>query len=396
MSSGHFRHFWEHYLAPHPSREVRELWLSAAIRDFAVAMVMVFEPIYLYRLGFSAIAILGFYAVLYLLYFFLLPIGYRIAAKRGFEHTMVLASPFLILYYLSFFAIAWDWRFIFLALVTLVIQKMLYWPSYHADFAIWHKNSESGREISNLSALLSLSAALAPVVGGLVIAFGGFPALFVLVSVLIVVSNLPMLTTPEKASQATVPYGASVRRVFKPANRRHLLSFLGFGEEIVALVLWPIFIALKVPDLLSIGAIITLAMVVKLLVTLYVGGLVDEGARMPVLRNGVIFTLGSWVIRPLVAGGLGVFLFDSFYRVAKNMTLVPMTATIYDNAQQRDGVEYIVFFEMALALGKILACLVGIAIFWLVPGAWWLIFLMAGALTLLYGLMPEDGDGFVK
>jgi hypothetical protein len=394
MSAGHFRHFFEHYLAPHPAREVRELFMSRALRDFAVALVMVFEPIYLYREGFGVIAILAFYAVLYALFFFLLPLGYRIARQRGYEKTMALSTPFLILYYLAFFGIAWDWRFIFLALAALAIEKMLYWPAYHSDFALWHKGSESGREVAGMAAILSLTGALAPLIGGAVIALGGFTSLFLLVAVILVISNIPMLLTPERVEPEPVPYWPAVRRVFKHQNRRHFWAFMGFGEELIALVLWPVFIGIAVPDLLSLGAIITLAMAVKLAITLYVGGLVDEGARMPVLRNGVVFSAASWLIRPLANGPLGVFLFDSFYRVSVNMTIVPITAITYDNALDKGGTEYIVFFEMVLSLAKIAACLLGMLVFWLVPDGWWIIFLIAGAFTVLYTLIPEDANDF--
>lgn len=396
MSSGHFREFWEHYFAPHPAREVRELFMSRAIRDLAVAMVMVFEPIYLYRQGFSIFAILGFYAAVYVVFFFLLPIGHKVARRKGYEHTMLFATPVLIIYYLSFFAIGWDWRFIFLAVVALGVQKTLYWQSYHSDFALWHKHSEAGREIADMTALLSLTRAIAPLIGGVVIALGGFSALFILVSVILVVSNIPMLATPERVIPIRTQYLPAMKRLFAKPNRRHFWTYIGYGEELIALVLWPIFIALKVPDLLTLGAIVSLAMGAKVVVTLYVGSLVDDGARMPVLRNGVVFSIGSWLIRPLVAGGLGVFLFDSFYRVSKNMTNVPLTATAYDNTQGSGGTDYIVFWEMALCLGKLAACLLGMLVFWLFPDGWWLIFILAALFSILYTLMPTEKTPFVR
>lgn len=384
------RRYVGHYLAPHPSRGIRELYASKVILDFAVALVMLYEPIYLYRQGFSVISILGFYLGVYFLCFFLLPLGGKIGRMVGYERAMALSGPFLILYYLSFVAISGDWRFVVPAAVMLAIQKSIYWPSYHADFAASSQGPETGREISNLTALTSLVTAFAPALGGMLVMLGGWVTLFAVVIVLVIASNIPMLITPEISAGRGLPYLSAVRRVFRSENRRRFLAYLGYGEEMIALGLWPVFIALKVPDLLSLGMIVSSAMIVRVLVVLYTGGLVDEGARQPVLRNGVVFTAGSWLIRPLAVGGLGVFLFDAFYGVSKNMVAIPMASINYElSRSDRAEIDHAVFFEMALGVGKALACLLAMAIFWVFPDGWWLAFLLAGAFTALYALMRD-------
>ncbi len=392
MPTGHLRHYLEHYLAPHPTQEVREMFISTAILDFATSAVMVFEPIYLYTLGFSLTGILWFYVAVYALYFLLLPIGGRICHSHGYEHTMLFSSPFLILYYLSFFAISYNRLFIIAAVGALAIQKILYWPGYHSNFATWSQPAEGAREISNMSALVAFVSALAPVAGGLVAAAAGFKVLFVAVAVLILISNIPLLQTPEFFVPKKFSYGAAVTRVFRRENRRKLVACLGFGEELIALVLWPIFIVMIIPNLLSLGALISLSMVANVIVTLYVGGLCDDGEKIPVLRSGTVFTFGSWIARVMVTGGLGVFLVDSFYRVSKNMIGVPLTALIYDEARRGSATEEVVFFEMALSLGKISAALLGIVIFSMMPGFWSAIFVLAGVFAALYAVMRERGE----
>ncbi len=389
MPTGHLRHYLEHYLAPHPTQEVRELFVSTAILDFATSAVMVFEPIYLYTLGFGLTQILWFYVAVYGLYFLLLPIGGRICHRHGYEHTMLFSSPFLILYYLSFFAISYNRLFVIAAVAALAIQKILYWPGYHSNFATWSQPAEGAREISNMSALVAFVSALAPVIGGLVAAVLGFKVLFVAVSILILISNIPLLRTPEFFVPKKFSYGNAVARVFRKSNRRRLIACLGFGEELIALVLWPIFIATIIPNMLSLGAVISLSMVANVVVTLYVGGLCDDGEKIPVLKSGTVYTFGSWIARVLVTGGLGVFLVDSFYRVSKNMIGVPLTALIYDDARRGAATEEVVFYEMALSLGKISASLICIVLLTLLPGFWAGVFVAAALFTALYAVMRE-------
>jgi hypothetical protein len=390
MPTGHFRHYLEHYLAPHPSSEIRELYLSTAILSFATSAVMIFEPIYLYTLGWSLPAILLFFAAVYLLYFLFLPIGGRICRKHGFEHTILWSSPFLILYYICLFATVYSGWFLAFAAVFLTIQKILYWPGYHANFATWMKPSEEGREVSNMSALLGFATALAPALGGLVATQFGFKALFGITAVLILLSNIPLLRTPEIFMPKEFPYFDSIRRLFTRANRRKTLAYLAFGEELIALVPWPIFISLVIPDFASLGIVVSMAMVANILVTLYVGRLCDEGGRLSVLRSGAVFTAASWAVRVFVSGGLGVFLIDSFYRVSKNMLGVPFTAMVYDGAKRNGIVEDVILFEMALSLGKLSAALIAALIFILSPNFWTGIFILAAVYTCLFAFMPKE------
>src|SRR5688500_12961480 len=256
MPSGHLRGYIEHYFAPHPSRPMKELFLSTALLNFATGAVMLFEPIYLHSIGFSAVQILLFYAALYVVYFLLLPLGGKICRRHGYEHTILFSSPFLIVWYLAFFAIPTHPAFIAVAILSLAIQKILYWPGYHANFATWSDASEGSREVSTMAAVAGLAATFAPALGGLLIAAAGYKALFIGVSVIILLSNVPLLKTPELYMPQPFPYVQAVKRVFKKENRRKLIGFMGFGEELIAMVVWPLFLAIMVPDAAVLGAII--------------------------------------------------------------------------------------------------------------------------------------------
>ena len=389
MPTGHLRHFIEHYFAPHPSTELREMFFATAILDFATASVMVFEPIYLYSVGFSITQILYFFIALYVLYFFLLPLGGRICRGHGYEHSILYSSPFLIIYYLSLFATRFDRRFILAALFALAIQKILYWPGYHSNFATYGDGKEVGREVSNRYTMASLASALAPLVGSLIIARSGFASLFIFVSILILLSNLPMMKTPELFVPKDFPYVDAVKRVFERGNARKFFAFFGYGEELVALVLWPIFISLMVKDFVYVGTIVSLSMFVTILVTLYVGRLSDEGNRTAVLRTGTIYTAASWFVRPIVTGGFGAFLTDLFYRVAKNTMSVPQVAMIYDDARKNHVMRTVIFFEMSLALGKVAAALLAVAACWYLKNPWIAIFIIAGVFSSLFSLLKD-------
>lgn len=392
MATGHFRSYMEHYFAPHPSRQVKELFASTAILNFATGTVMLFEPIYLRTIGFSVVQILLFYAALYVVYFFLLPLGGKICRRHGYEHTILFSSPFLIVWYLSFFAIPYHPAFIGVAILSLAIQKILYWPGYHANFATWSVKAEEGREVSNMAALAGLAAVLAPAFGGFLIVTAGYKALFIVVSVLILLSNVPLLKTPELYMPQPFAYAPAMRRLFAKANRSRLAAYMGFGEELLALVAWPLFLALMVPDAARLGAIVSFAMLANIAATLYVGRVSDDGGKTAVLRSGTVYTAASWLVRAFVTGGFGVFLIDSFYRIAKNMVNVPLLTMVYDDAKDGEVMDGVVLFEMALSLGKILAAILAAGALWLWPDAWIAVFAIGAGFTLLFAALRGRED----
>ena len=191
MPSGNVRSYIEHYFAPHPTQQVRALFVSSAILNFAVGAIALFEPLYLHSIGYSIPKILLFYAAIYVLYFFLLPLGGRICHRHGYEHTILFSSPFLVLWYVALYAIPWHHAFIFIAMGALVMQKILYWPGYHTNFATWSTKIERGREVADMAAIVGLAAVVAPAIGGAVIAAFGYKTLIVGVAILILLSNIP-------------------------------------------------------------------------------------------------------------------------------------------------------------------------------------------------------------
>ena len=377
------------FFATRLSYQVRELYLSVSIVDFAVAMVAIFEPIYLYQIGFSIERILYFYLAVYAGYFIFIPLGAKFARRFGYERAILLGSPFLAAYYLALFLIPQHPGFIAAAIAAFVVQKMFYWPGYLADFARFGKGSERAREVSNLLLVAMVVSILGPVAGGFVISQWGFVALFAAATALIFASNLPLLATPERFTPVPFSYFRSFRRLFYRENRRNFFGFLGFGEELVGMVVWPVFIYTIVSDFFELGSIVAASTLATTLALLFVGRMADgdRGDRRSILNIGAIFSSGAWLLRLLVQGAFGVFATDALGRAAKNVVVVPLLAETYDHANQTSIMKTVIFFEMSLIVGKILAILAALAAFRWFPESFTALFILAALMTPLYSLI---------
>lgn len=378
------------FFARHLRREVKELYVSVAIFDFAVAMVALFEPIYLWKIGFSIFHILLFYLSVYGLYFFILPLGAKIAKGYGFEHSILYSSPFLILYYLSLFAIPYSPLFVGAAVIAFAIQKTLYWPGYYGDFAIYSNDGERGKEVGNLALAASVSAVAGPFIGGMLAHFFGFASLFMIASAAILASNIPLFSTKEIFISKSFVYFKTYKNLIDPNNRKLLFGYLGYGEEFIFMYVWPVFIFLIVKNEFSAGGLTAAAALIMMFVLLYVGKMTDNGGKHSVLKTGVVISAVSWVMRFLPASPLSVFFAETITRIGRNMTQVPIFTGMFDRARRTGHImESAVFFEMCLILGKILVIVILMAAFLIFPEPWFwpIAFMLAGAMTLLYGLL---------
>src|SRR5438045_1983879 len=92
------------YFATSIRRQIGELYVSTAIADLALAMVMLFEPIFLYSVLHLRIEqILIYVASLYAFYILLIPLGAKFSSKFGYEHGIYMSIPFQILFWLSLY-----------------------------------------------------------------------------------------------------------------------------------------------------------------------------------------------------------------------------------------------------------------------------------------------------
>lgn len=376
-------------LFPHSlSRQVKGLYESVAIMDLALAMVMIFEPIYLLSIGLSLPYILLFYLAVYVLYFLLIPLGARFAKQFGYEKAIMISSPFLVGLYLSFFAAAnHHYAWIAIAAICYAIQKTFYWPGYHADFARYSEQKEESREISNLVVISSVVYIVGPFLSGIIITVLGFKALFIIVSILILVSNIPLYMVPERFTPMPFNYFESYKRLFTKEYWRATLASFGYAEEFVVLVVWPIFVYVTVKSFFNVGMVVAAATFVTLLVTLYIGKQTDAAKdKHHILKSGSVLYAFVWFLRFLAHTPFGVFVVDTLSRITKNIVSVPFISITYEEARNNSVMNRVVVFEMALVIGKIFAILVCLLL-WHLTGSYIPLFIFAGLATLLYGVL---------
>lgn len=380
------------YFANSIRREIGELYASTAIADLSIAIVVLFEPIFLYQvLKLSLGEVLLFFALVYGCYIVFIPFGAKIVSWFGYEHGILFSIPFQILYWLLLFGSEHSIYLVYLAPIALAVEKSLFWPSFHAICSRFARDNQRGREFSVLYAIVNIAHIVGPFIGGLIAEHYGVKASFIVASIIYSASFIPLFSTKEVFIPKIYMFRDTIslyRRYWTKA-----LGYMGFGEEMLVLTVWPIFIYLVIKDYEDTGLLVTVATLIATVLALYIGKVTDSYSKQLLVKVGSFFYFLVWLARLVIVSTWGVFALDSLSRTSKDLVFIPVSTLVYERAESTKIMPYVVFFEQSLAIGKLIAALLAIVIFSFVGSfltlgaAFIIVFALAGVFSLLYMLI---------
>lgn len=376
----------ERFFSVHPRPELRELYLFSIFFSFANSLILIFEPVFFYAQGFPLAFIALYYALHYTLYTLVLPLGGAFASRFGVERSLALSMPLFVVYFITLAAMPDNPELFWVAWVLLTLHKMFYWPSYHADVCRYGHTRGRGTELSWLFALAHGAGVLGPLAGGLVATYLGFPILFVVAAALALTASMPLLRTPERVRWSRFTYAAPWRLIVSPTFRRARLTMIGWGENFVDLVFWPIFMFIVVGSPAALGYIAAFTVLLMTLYGFLVGDMSRGALRRWVLRLHVPAMIAGYLLRPLAAGRVLVLLTEALARTSFLGVQIPHWQLLYAEGRRAGPVRYVVALETTLAISKAALAFALAGVFAVLnPYAGFTVaFLLAGAYALLY------------
>jgi MFS family permease len=264
--------------------------------------------------------------------------------------------------------------------------RMFYWPGARSIMARYSTDDQSGRTLSGLNALSVAAMVFGPIVGGLILQQYGFAVLFMIVSAIILLSNVPMLITPEKFEPHTLAYADAYRRMVRQPFRKTVVAHFGYGEEFISDILWPVFIVMIIPSYIAIGAVATGAGLFAIIAIFVIGRVTDEHHRHPVMHVGVLLTSLSWLMRIVAITPFGIVLSQSLYRVTRLTVQVPFMTIAGMKARDYSVMKSSLLYEMSIVIGKVITALAALVLLMFFPDNWTVVFILAACLTFFYGI----------
>jgi len=379
-----FRFHTPHYFSKHPSRGLKELFWSVGLMDLGIAAIAIFEPIFLFTLGYTLSEIIFFYIMVYGIYVIILPLIGPLIGRIGYEHSIFYSQFVLIAAYLVLFGISEIPVLFYIAPLIFALQKSLYWPAYHADFAVFSSKGQRGREVGYLETASMAVFVIGPLIGGAILEWTSFSVLFIVGAILFVLSAFPLMQIKEIHSKVDISYRDLFKRLVDKQHRRSFVAYLGFGEELIVLTVWPIFIFTIIGNFLEIGILISLATLITGVLVLYFGRVSDKYNRVGIIKIGSFIYFISWLVRGFARNSGMVLGMDTASRLSKELLFIPIEAISYTKARRVGPLIYGLFLEQSVGIGKLVAGLLAFILASYLADPWMAIFILAGLFTLLY------------
>lgn len=352
-------------------RDITKLYLAISIRNLALGMVLLFEPIYIYLSFEKSLPLtILFFALIYGFYGFLAPFGGKFMAKIGPTKSILVSLFFYFGYYLSLFLFPVSAWFIPLSIFLAVAATLLFWPAFHTDFARFSSTKGRGGDVGRLNVIRILPLIVSPIFGGWVLALFGYPVLFTVVLAVLLASIIPLFYARETHEVYTDSYKGAWKRAWKKENIGTSIAFIANGLEVtVSSLFWPLFLFSLAITFEFMGAIASFALVISTLFMLYVGRVSDTQERPWLLNVGALWTGISWIIKFFVGTTFDAFLAHTLYRISRSAAGVPFQTFFYEKAAGKgeEADEFIVNREIVVNVSRFVLLLLAALLFWVFP-----------------------------
>ncbi|MEA2113159.1 MAG: MFS transporter [Patescibacteria group bacterium] len=383
-----------------PSQGFVSLYIGKTIVLIAMALLGIFLPIFLYDLfGQDFKMAVIYYGIGYFLYGLTVSFGARFLNKFGFRRALRV-SVFLgaLFYAIFYFTNENNFKYLIpFSLLVLVLYRLFYWLPYHIDFAKFTSKKDRGRQVSILNASRLSAGIFIPLVAGYVISQFGFNVLFFIAIVLYLVSGVPYLVIPRTREKFSWSFLETWRQFFSREKRKIVLAYAADGaENVVGLVVWPIFIyQLLNGDYFKVGAISTLIIGFTVVAQLLLGKTMDlKSSKEGVLKWGSFFYSAGWVIKIFISTAFHIFMVGAYHSIAKIFLRTPFDALTYEIAADQGHYvdEFTVLHEIAINFGRTLMVVLIVCASFFFAVQW--TFILAAAAAIVFNLLSEQHERF--
>src|SRR3989338_7781978 len=297
-------------------KDLPEVYAMMSLRTFAMSLISIFVPIYLYTLGYDIPTILLFFIVASSTHALICPISAKISSAIGSKHGMLLGLILYFPYYVMLTMLQSNGQLFYLIAVSYGVAQALFWIPFHAFFPRLTDGKKRGEEVALLDIFPSLCAMIAPFIGGLIILFFGFGTLFIVGLGFLMVAALPLFATKD----IHMPFKFSLR--VDGFNRKVAASLASYHYQINE-TLWPIFVFTIIGSTAIIGGVISVSVLIGFAVL--------------------------WGLRTLANRFLNILSLEAVWRVVAKFTDVPYNSAYCEKARKtKQQLEFSVLREICI------------------------------------------------
>ncbi len=396
-------HFWDKsYKHKEGLNGIQAIYINNLMRTLAWSLGGLFSPLYVFLLGYEQKSLVAGLKVVILaivvervaVTLLSLPLG-KLVFRLGFKWSILLGSLLLSVYFLLPAIFDRSLGLILLMSVLSAFAVLIYWTARLSLMSMDGDRSHYGHDVSYLAITERLVSILGPFVGGYIVTIFGFKGLFAVVTIVSIISALPMFfMTDHKITDGISVAG--LLRFIKDKKNRHLnVAFLGQGlNNSIDGFFWPVFFFLVIGSYELIGGITSVITALTIVVVYSAGRKFDKERAAGGDLDEKSFTLATiWmvvltIIRPLFAGVASIIGYSFFLGSIVPFWWIPHDSYLYSAGKRAESpLAFYSYREIVYSVGRFLPI---VALFFVLDFVsqgflWWLIFALA-ALGILMGV----------
>ncbi|MBU0666092.1 MAG: hypothetical protein KKC26_01895 [Nanoarchaeota archaeon] len=330
-------------------KEINELYLTHAIRSFAVSTIAIFIPIFFLQKNYSLVEVMIYFLVHSFLSVFLCYGALKFTSQKGVKHSIVLSIPLLIFYFLGLYntdylLLLYN-KMLVLIIFALIasISDAFYWMGFNVDFASVSKKESSSKQIGIIQALGILFSIIGPLFGAFMISLFSFQKLFIIIISCLCISIIPLFFSGEVHE----PFTFNIKSFLSKINVKKNLPYFAEGvRDFGARIFWPVLLYILAIKLTEMGGLFTISNAITAFFTYYVGKKITELNKKKFLNIGAITHSLTMIIRTIVKSISYIAIVQGFGALTYSLLNIPFQTSFYNNSKKR-GISNIIFAREA-------------------------------------------------
>lgn len=297
------RFFWRNF----GFTELSELYLSNLMRVFALSILMVFVPFFMYQHGYTITSIFVMYGIIFATRAVWDILSGFMVAQIGPKHTMILSCILQIISASLFLTIpSYHWS-LFILGIPWGMAISLYFIAYHVAFSKVKHTNHAGKELGIMQIMEKLGGVAGPIVGGVAGTFIGSQYIFLIAAFILLASLWPLFQTSEPVRTKQVLH---YTKLPLDSVKYDLTSYVALGiENSLCINTWALFVALFVLEngvYAKLGALSAAGVLVSIIAAYFIGKAVDTPIARSLLRTAAVLNGLIYLVRPFTATVWGV------------------------------------------------------------------------------------------
>lgn len=333
--------------------ELSELYISNMLRSIALSIFVIFVPFFLYQEKYSASAIMALFGIFFVTRMvFDIGAGYFVA-RYGPKHAMIMSCILQIVSASLLLSVPnQHWNIAILA-IPWGASVSFFFIAYHVVFSKIKHTTRAGSELGHMQAFEKIGFLIGPFVGGVIGSVLGPRYIFLVATILLFASLIPLFQTAEP-----VKIHQKLRFRDLPVNKinRDLFAYACLGiENTLCINAWSFYVAVFVLTgsvYAQLGGLSAFAVLASILSAKLIGHLADTSYARKFMRISAVVNALTYLVRPWVTTVWGVFAINTANEAVTAAYRMPFMKGIYSATDDLPGLRIVYICSME-AIGSI-------------------------------------------